>query len=93
MGLLERIVTTTEITLGITSTLEGPLTSSLPLSPATLQQDMTGVVTESTCSLASVEAHLCSLLHLALDDALVRVVRVYFTHQGSVLSYLTAALS
>lgn len=85
MGLLERIVTTTQMTLGISSTLEGPLTSSLPLSPAAFQQDVTAVVTESTCSWASVEAPLCSLLHLALDDALVRVVRVCFMHQGSVL--------
>ena len=82
MGLLERIVTTT---LGISSTLEGPLTSSLPLSTAALQQDVTGIVTESTCSWASEEARLCSLLHLAFDDAVVRVVHVCFTHQGSVL--------
>lgn len=93
VGLLERIVTTTQITLGISSTLEGALTSFLPLSPAALQQDVTAVVTESTCSWASVETCSCSLLHLALDDALVRVVRVCFSRQGSVLSYLTAALS
>lgn len=87
MGLCESIVTTTQmITLGISSILEGPLTSFLPVSPATLQQDMTGVVTESPCSWASeVEAHLCSILHLAFDDALVCVVRVCFTHQWSVL--------